>query len=624
MEELIRINGEPPEVAEIRDKILTTFNELIFVEEGHKYYLRGEELESVSNITHMFKEEFDTEEQAIKYALKHGETPEYWKDKWKYNSLKATTTGTLVHSFGESMAWVHFGVPEKITPECKSKYYKEKNWLLPTRTKEEAVINFFNDLPKEFHLVLTETKVYSSVNPDLPKFSKNYAGTFDLLFYYKHPTDDSKSGLLIYDWKGLPLDTPIATTNGWKTMGTIQEGDFVFDKNGHPTKVLHTSSIHHNPCYKIVFDNDEIIADCDHRWEISFKKKKIKDGKSYDVYENKVMTTLELKSYLDTLTKRYAYNIPKICIAKPIDTEEKQLPIDPYVFGLWLGDGHKADGKITNMYNEIWGEIKKRGYELGEDVSQGASGKAQTRNIKGLFRELRLLGCQKNKHIPDIYMFSSYNQRLDLLRGLMDSDGYYNPARKRYVMCTTQKWQADYTLRLLSTLGVKATYIESFGKCSNGRDPQKRIKKYDVSFNSDFYPFLVRKIDVKPLKFDKKTYRNVVSVEEVEMVPTRCIEVESETHTFCCGYNMLVTHNTNKELTNTFSREKGKMLFYPFDDLYDESLGLYSIQQSCYQIPLEDIGLKVIGRRLVWLKDDGTYENVKLKDYTKQLRDVLR
>jgi hypothetical protein len=57
--------------------------------------------------------------------------------------------------------------------------------------------------------------------------------------------------------------------------------------------------------------------------------------------------------------------------------------------------------------------------------------------------------------------------------------------------------------------------------------------------------------------------------------------------------------------------------------LYDESYGLYTIQQSCYQIPLEDIGLKVIGRRLIWLKDDGTYENVRLKDYTKQLREVL-
>ena len=200
MEDLI-IAGEPIEVSEIRKKILTTFNELVFVEEGHKYFLRGEELESVSNITHMFKEEFDTETRAIDYALKNGETPEYWKDKWKYNSLKATTTGTLVHSFAESMSWVKNGHPELITEDCKYKYIKDKNWLIPTRTKEEAVVKFFNDLPKDFYLVLPETKVYSSVNPNLPKFKKNYAGTFDLLMYYKNPKDDSKSGLVIMDWK---------------------------------------------------------------------------------------------------------------------------------------------------------------------------------------------------------------------------------------------------------------------------------------------------------------------------------------------------------------------------------------------------------------------------------------
>ena len=201
MNELIKIKGEPPEVTEIRNKILNSFNELKFVEEGHKYFLRGEELQSVSSITHMFADEFNTEEQAIKYALKHGETPEYWKDQWQYNSLKATTTGTLVHSFGESMAWVHFGLPNLITEDCKSKYYKDKNWLLPTRKKEEAIIKFFSDMSKDLHLVLTETKVYSSVNPDLPKFKTNYAGTFDLLMYYKHPKDDSKSGLVLMDYK---------------------------------------------------------------------------------------------------------------------------------------------------------------------------------------------------------------------------------------------------------------------------------------------------------------------------------------------------------------------------------------------------------------------------------------
>ena len=47
------------------------------------------------------------------------------------------------------------------------------------------------------------------------------------------------------------------------------------------------------------------------------------------------------------------------------------------------------------------------------------------------------------------------------------------------------------------------------------------------------------------------------------------------------------------------------------------------LQLSCYQIPLEDIGLKVIGRRIIWLKDDGTYEKISLQDVTQKLRKTL-
>jgi hypothetical protein len=65
------------------------------------------------------------------------------------------------------------------------------------------------------------------------------------------------------------------------------------------------------------------------------------------------------------------------------------------------------------------------------------------------------------------------------------------------------------------------------------------------------------------------------------------------------------------------------MLLPPFEDLYDESLSLYTLQLSCYQIPLEDIGLKVIGRRIIWLKDDGTYEKISLQDVTQKLRKTL-
>jgi hypothetical protein len=65
------------------------------------------------------------------------------------------------------------------------------------------------------------------------------------------------------------------------------------------------------------------------------------------------------------------------------------------------------------------------------------------------------------------------------------------------------------------------------------------------------------------------------------------------------------------------------MLLPPFSDYFEELLSYYTAQLSCYQIPLEDIGLKVIARRIVWLKDDGTYELIGLNDVTDRLRAVL-
>ena len=202
MAKKLTIDGEPKEVGKIRNKILSEFKGLEFIEEGHKYFLNGVQLPSVSEVTHQFcAYPFDAEAQAEAYAMKHGETAQYWMDEWKFKSLKATTSGTLVHSYGESLGWLRNGHPELITEDNKCKYIADKNWLIPTRPKEEAVLKFYDELSPTLHFVLAETKVYSGKNRELTNLKQDYCGTFDLLMYYKDPSDDSKSGLVIMDYK---------------------------------------------------------------------------------------------------------------------------------------------------------------------------------------------------------------------------------------------------------------------------------------------------------------------------------------------------------------------------------------------------------------------------------------
>lgn len=85
----------------------------------------------------------------------------------------------------------------------------------------------------------------------------------------------------------------------------------------------------------------------------------------------------------------------------------------------------------------------------------------------------------------------------------------------------------------------------------------------------------------------------------------------------------ILDYKTNKELENIYNRTHNNMMLPPFDKLIDEPLSHYYIQQSLYQIPLEDIGLKVISRKLIWAKSDGTYEKKYCPDFTKQLRKIL-
>ena len=198
----LTVKGEPKIVAEIREKILDCFNDVIFEEGPHKYFLNGVELPSVTTVAHKFEVETDFNEVAENYALNNGFTAQYWLDKWKFNNLIATTTGTCVHEYGESLGWLRNGHPELITPNNKCKYVEERGWLIPTRGKEEAVLKFFDEFPPNLHFVLAETKVYAN-KTDNEKYqvANQFAGTFDLLCYYQDPNDDSKSGLVILDWK---------------------------------------------------------------------------------------------------------------------------------------------------------------------------------------------------------------------------------------------------------------------------------------------------------------------------------------------------------------------------------------------------------------------------------------
>lgn len=196
------IQGEPREVTNARQLILKSFNKLRFDEGPHKYYLGDVEYKSVSETIKQFEQQENWDIIAENYANKHGETASYWKDQWHYNNLKATMTGTRVHSFLEGAGWQMNGHPELIPDDVECQYIRDKDWMIPFHNKEIAGLSALRDLHKHFWLVLNETRVYTGLNKDPNMNPKQpWAGTFDMLYYYDGNGDGDKAGFIICDWK---------------------------------------------------------------------------------------------------------------------------------------------------------------------------------------------------------------------------------------------------------------------------------------------------------------------------------------------------------------------------------------------------------------------------------------
>ena len=390
----------------------------------------------------------------------------------------------------------------------------------------------------------------------------------------------------IYDYKGLALDTEIPTKKGFKLMRDIEIGDEIFDGEGNLTTVKHISDIHYNPCYKITFDtNDTVICDHEHKWEIS---ERIGKG----LYVEKEYRT-------DELVELKKQNKPLNIKCSLIKTKEIDLPIDPYLLGVWLGDGGQHTGRITNMNPKLWDELKKRGYILSDDISQGSSGKAQERTIYGFRSNLIKLNLLKNKHIPDIYFRASFEQRLDLLRGFMDTDGSYNKNRKRCVMITTKEWQADALMNLVSSLGWKPTKIRAktsgFGKTN--------ISTIHVVFNPIGHnPFLTRNENITIKESVRSKYRLIKKIEKVETVATKCISVTSPLKTYLFSRNYIKTHNTDKSIDfRAYQTEwtEPEYLLPPVNHLQNCNGNIYALKMSLYMY-------------MVWKQCKGKYKPGKI------------
>jgi hypothetical protein len=330
--------------------------------------------------------------------------------------------------------------------------------------------------------------------------------------------------------KALALDTPIPTPEGWTTIGDIEVGDQILSPDGNPVSVtFKTETMINHQCYKIFFDNgEEIVADADHLWEVN---------SSYWRTGKKVINTDEIYSrYLKKTNNKRGKGVEGslyIDLSKAINGKNQNLPIDPYLLGVWLGDGYSADGRIIAHKDDY--EFYKTKLDIEHEREDNNCIRFKCRDLRKKLKENNLL---KNKHIPQIYLRSSIDQRMELLRGLMDTDGSITKTQ------SFEFYQKNYefilqVVELLSSLGIKS------------RVSRKSINQcwyYTVRFASKEKVFnLPRKLELinfngKGRPQNKRHY--IQKIEKVDSVPVACIQVDSDDHLFLCGRTFIPTHNT--------------------------------------------------------------------------------
>jgi hypothetical protein len=343
----------------------------------------------------------------------------------------------------------------------------------------------------------------------------------------------NRRSLVIAPQKALALDTAIATPAGWTTMGEVQVGDQVFDESGDPCTVLSKSPVWDVPTYRVTFsDGASLVACGDHEWWVERRTT------SGTYVPDRVRTENLVGNLLDAGGARRF----RVRNARPLNLPEAELPVDPYVLGTWLGDGHSDDGRLTGLDREVFDRVAAAGYEVRQMKV------AKRVNVIGLKAQLRQLGVLGNKHVPAAYLRASEEQRWALLQGLMDTDGYADARAGKCEFVTTLPALRDGVSELLASLGVKPLILAG-NATLNGRVTGR---KWRVTFaaRSDMPVFhLDRKQSrLKPpgrahAQFE---HRRIVSVEPEPAVPTQCLTVSSPSHVFLAGREMIPTCNTGK------------------------------------------------------------------------------
>ena len=348
--------------------------------------------------------------------------------------------------------------------------------------------------------------------------------------------------------KGLILDTPIPTPDGWKRNGDLRDGDTVFDEQGQPCRVVQAHAPYTpKALYRLTFgDGSTLDADGEHLWATwthAQRKRWLRAG-------NRSMpgdwatrhAPRDTKHLIKTL--RHSTRGDRnhcIPVTRALVLPGIELPLDPWLLGYWLGNGAQRDSTVSCHQDDV-GEVCAR--FAGHGFMPTPLKNGRDFYAKGLVVLLRGMNLLRNKHVPAVYLRASAAQRAALLAGLIDSDGHCALESGCVEFCSKDRVLADAVSELAVSLSQKPV-IGTGRAMLNGVD---HGEKYRVTWRPTVQPFeLPRKAAAWRAPDGQATrnqHRMIASIEPRPIEQVRCLTVDSPSRLYLAGRAMVPTHNT--------------------------------------------------------------------------------
>ena len=369
---------------------------------------------------------------------------------------------------------------------------------------------------------------------------------------YLKRAEDEQKGLTIFGsrrlGKALRNDELLRYVGEWKPIGQAKVGDEIYGADGKLTKITHVFPQGKIKTYRVNFSDGRSVVCCDeHLWYVyDYQASKYKTLPLKEILNSKI-TFVRKRKPNDTEDLIRSVNNFYIPVCKPMDFPEVSLPIDPYLLGLWLGDG--CTGKPVIVSNDE--ETKNYLYDFAEKNSYlihtldnlhfYIKEKVKNNNNR-LLDNLSDLGIRYDKRIPSIYLNSSKEQRLELLKGLMDTDGYCSNDGS-ISFCQSKKNLMEDVRSLALSLGIHCYIKEKTTNytLSNGELATTEIL---TLFTDEIIFNLTRKKErQKVLNNNKRKHVAITSVIEEGLEEATCIKVDNEDKLFVTS-DYIVTHNS--------------------------------------------------------------------------------